>query len=408
MTNPRVLVVAPRLDIGGTEVHLARVLPKLRQAGLDVSLFTIARGGRLEPDFIAAGVPVLGIEVAGPRLLRSLRAAHVLRQEIRRLRPDILQFFLPEPSLIGSLAAAGLASPLRIMSRRSLSHYRRNHLFLAWLDRRINRSMNSLIGNSSAVAAELIEECGDADKVGIIHNGIEVPPTPDAQSRAACRARLGTPDDAFVIVMIANLFPYKGHADLIAALGLVRGRLRGPWRLLLIGRDEGIGAVLKTQSETLGINANILWLGERSDSQELLAAADLGILASHQEGFSNSLIEMMAQAMPVVATSVGGNIDAVVDGESGRLVPAKDPAALGEAIADLYEDADTQKRMGDAARSRVERLFSLELCVHRYLNLYRGLIANKTIPAAQLIDPPGAGGVPSAQRVSSNAEKISG
>ena len=113
MTNPRVLVVAPRLDIGGTEVHLARVLPKLRQAGLDVSLFTIARGGRLEPDFIAAGVPVLGIEVAGPRLLRGLRAAHVLRQEIRRLRPDILQFFLPEPSLIGSLAAAGLASPLR-------------------------------------------------------------------------------------------------------------------------------------------------------------------------------------------------------------------------------------------------------------------------------------------------------
>ena len=137
----------------------------------------------------------------------------------------------------------------------------------------------------------------------------------------------------------------------------------------------------------LGIGPNILWLGERSDPQAMLAAADLGVLPSHQEGFSNSLIEKMAHALPVIATRVGGNSDAVVDGESGRLVPVADAKALGAAIAALYEDTGLRARMGAAARLRVERLFTLEVCVRRYLNLYLGIVANPGAPVAQLIDP---------------------
>ena len=154
--GPRVLFVAPRLDAGGAEIHLARVLPQLRRANLDVSLFTIARGGRLEGDLIAAGVPVLGAEMSGVRPVRSLRVARALRREIRSLRPDILHFFLPEPYLIGSIAAAGLGGMIRIMSRRSLADYQRNHRLLARLERYLHRFTNALIGNSSAVAVQLI------------------------------------------------------------------------------------------------------------------------------------------------------------------------------------------------------------------------------------------------------------
>jgi glycosyltransferase involved in cell wall biosynthesis len=187
--------------------------------------------------------------------------------------------------------------------------------------------------------------------------------------------------------VIANLIPYKGHADLFAALANVRERLHGPWRLVLIGRDEGVGPELKQQAELLGISPNILWLGERPNAQATLAAADLGVLPSHQEGFSNSLIEKMAHALPVVATRAGGNSDAVVDGESGCLVPIADPGALGAAIIALYEDAGLRTRMGAAARLRVERLFSLKVCVGRYLNLYRGITSNAGAPVARLIDP---------------------
>jgi len=383
----RVLVVAPRMEIGGAEMHLSRVLPRLKRADLDVSLFTIARGGPLDAVLARGGVPVLGIEERGGRALASLRTVLALRGEIARLKPDILHYFLPEPYLIGSAAAAG-RNPIKIMSRRSLSVYQGNHPMLAKLERLLHRTVAALIGNSSAVAAQLITESGAPEKVGIIHNGIEPPPPVDTAARAAHRRAVGIPADAFVIATIANLIPYKGHSDLLAGLGAVRARLTGSWRLMLIGRDEGIGARLKRQAGELGIAGNILWLGERADAQDLIAAADIGVLPSHQEGFSNSLIEKMAYGLPVVATRIGGNIDAVADGATGRLVPVADPAALGEAIAALYEDAGLRARMGAAARLRVERLFSLEACVRRYLNLYRGLVQHKETPVAQLIDTP--------------------
>ncbi len=247
--------------------------------------------------------------------------------------------------------------------------------------------MNTLIGNSSAVAAQLIAECGDSDKVGVIHNGIELSPPSGQQARMARRRELGIPEDAFVIATVANLIPYKGHADLLTALAGMRERLRGPWRLIVVGRDEGTGQDLKRQAEKLGIGTNILWLGERTNPQELLAAADLGVLPSHQEGFSNSLIEKMAQGLPVVATRVGGNSDAILDGESGWLVPVAKPTVLGDAIATLYEDPGLRARMGTAARKRVESFFTLEACVRRYLNLYIGIAADRAVPVAQLINP---------------------
>jgi len=386
--GPRVLFVAPRLDTGGAEVHLARILPQLRRAGLDVSIFTIARGGRFEDELIAAGVPLLGAQMRGLPSLRSLRAARALRHEIRNLRPDILHFFLPEPYLVGSVAAAGIGGMIKIMSRRSLADYQQNHPALRHLERYLHRFTNALIGNSNAVAAQLVQECGHPEKVGVIHNGIELPPMPGRHTRATRRRELGIPEDAFVIVVVANLIPYKGHADLLAALGTVRERLSTPWRLMLSGRDEGIGVQLRQQAGALGIGANMLWLGECADPQTMLVAADLGVLPSHQEGFSNSLLEKMAHGLPVIATRVGGNSDAVADGESGCLVPAADAEALGTAIATLYEDIELRARMGKAARARVERLFTLEACVRRYLNLYLGIVANAELPVARLIDPP--------------------
>jgi glycosyltransferase involved in cell wall biosynthesis len=384
--GPRVLVVAPRLDAGGAEIHLGRVLPPLRRAGLDISLYTMSRGGRLEEGLIAAGVPVFGAKISGAHPMRGLRAGYDLRRELRRLKPDILHFFLPEPYLVGSLAAAGLGGMIRIMSRRSLADYQRNHPILAKVERHLHRSVNALIGNSSAVAAQLIAECGDPDRVGVIHNGIEVLPSPGQQARVARRRELAIPEDAFVIATVANLIPYKGHADLLAALAIVRGRLHGVWRLIVIGRDEGIGEELKRQAENSGIGQNVLWLGEQSNPQATLAAADLGVLPSHQEGFSNSLIEKMAQGLPVIATRVGGNSDAVIDGESGWLVPVADPTALGAAIATVYEDPRLQVRMGAAARMRIEYFFTLEACVRRYLNLYIGIVTNDGVPVARLIN----------------------
>ncbi len=106
----------------------------------------------------------------------------------------------------------------------------------------------------------------------------------------------------------------------------------------------------------------MVWIEGRSDAQTPLAAADVGILPSHEEGVSNSLIEMMAGALPVIATRVGGNVDAIVDGESGLLVPVKGAAALAAAIAKLHGDPALRRSMGAAARARRRAFFARRLC----------------------------------------------
>ena len=380
----RVLVVAHRLEIGGTEMHLARVLPLLCHRGLDVSLFVLSRGGRLEPRLAASGIDVTGPRRQPMRLMQNIAALYSLRRELRRLRPDIVHYFLPEPYLIGSLAAAGIGVT-RIMSRRSLADYQIQHPLLARPEHWLHRFTAALIGNSKAVVRELIGECGDASKVGLIPSGIEMPPAISAERRNAARQQFGIPADAFVMAVSANFIPYKGHGDLFDALGLLPSAGERPWRLMLIGRDHGLVEGLRAKAEALGFASNIVWLNECDDAQTPLDAADIGILPSHQEGLSNSLLEKMARGLAVIATRVGGNPDAVIEGESGLLVPARDPRALMAAIVELRDNTDLRARLGAAARARVQEHFSLDACVRRYLNLYQGVARRGSVPIQAVI-----------------------
>ena len=312
---PRVTVVTNRLSTGGAERHLAQVLPALKARGLDVELFLLERGGVLEPQLASGGVTVEGVFRRFGRAGHLLVAAGALYRHLRKRRPDVLHFFLPESYLVGAIVAIAAGHRVCVMSRRSLSHYQRNHRFLAGLERILHRRMTALLGNSQAVVDELAGEAGDRGKIGLIHNGVEVPPLNDAQQRVGLRGRLGLPVDAFVMVIVANLITYKGHADLLDALALIKSRLPQPWRLLIVGRDEGIGSQLQAQANRQNLSNNMVWLGERNDIETIWQLADLGLLVSHQEGFSNALIEAMGQGVPMVATAVGGNLDAIEDGK---------------------------------------------------------------------------------------------
>jgi glycosyltransferase involved in cell wall biosynthesis len=384
--SPRALVVVNKLTTGGAERHLSQILPELRARGLEIELFVLERGGDLEAALAASGVPISGPLRRFGRAMHLLVAALVLYREIRTKRPDVLHFFLPESYLVGGIVAAAAGHRICLMSRRSLSHYHRIHPWLAWVERRLHRRMSALLGNSQAVVHELVDETGDRDKIGLIHNGVALSPPIDERSRALQRARLDLPTDAFVMVIVANLIHYKGHFDLLDALGLVATNLPQPWRLVVVGRDEGIGTQLKLKAERLNLNPNILWLGARGDVEAILPAADLGLLVSHQEGFSNALIEMMGQGLPTIATAIGGNLDAVVDGQSGRLVPVKDSARLGEAILELALDPSARGALGLAARKRTIALFSMTGCVTRYERLYRGFRELTHRPVQPIID----------------------
>jgi glycosyltransferase involved in cell wall biosynthesis len=384
---PDVAVVTSRLDVGGTERHIARILPALQRRGLDVALYVMERGGQLEAEIAALGVRVDGPSPGGALggALHWPKATLNLALWLRRERPGIVHFFLPRPYVFGSLAAELAGHRRRLMSRRSLTDYRDKYPMLGRVERFLHTRTFGILGNSQAVIAQLATEVDDLNKLALIHNGIEMPSPVFTSSRRQTRGVLQIPDGALVVAVIANLIAYKGHGDLLDALARVKDRLPSSWRLLAIGRDDGIGTELKARASAANIAGNIMWLGERADVDELLAASDIFVLPSHQEGFSNALLEAMAARLPAVATAVGGNRDAVVEDETGYLVPPHDAPALATAILRLAQDRDLRARLGEAGRRRVEELFSLEACVDRYEALYRALGADDPPPVSAIL-----------------------
>jgi len=370
MNRSRILVVGPPLTIGGTERHLAKVLPALARRGFDVHLHVMARGGELEQLIAEAGIEIEGPPPGLSRPIRATRFLAGLVARLRSLRPDLVHLFLPEPVLIGSIAARISGRFPIIVSRRSLSTYRAGRATGGALERLATRHADALIGNSRAVSAELLSESGDARKIGLIYNGIVVPELITVEERAVRRARIGIAPDAFLLMTVANLLPYKGHADLIAALALAAPRLPDSWRLALVGRDGGIGEELDKMLVEAGLQESVLRVGVRPDATELVAAADLAVLPSHEEGFSNALIEGMAAGTPSIATRVGGNVDAIEHGVSGLLASPRDPRSIAEAIERLVENPDLARQLGCAARARIQSRFEETTMLDRYERLW--------------------------------------
>jgi len=172
-----------------------------------------------------------------------------------------------------------------------------------------------------------------------------------------------------VVIVVANLIPYKGHAELIRAAKQVITTIPES-RFLLVGEDRGILKDLENQVNAMGISERVMFLGQRNDIPQLLAASDLSVLASHEEGFSNVVLESMAAGLPVIATDVGGNREAVLDGVTGWLVPPGDPAAMAEKIILTLRDLSVAKIQGDRGRMRVKQQFTVEQMVDAHLKLY--------------------------------------
>ena len=399
------LVVTGDLDLGGTERHLVQVLPRLPRERYRVLVYTLSHKGALAPELEAGGIPVVEPPLAGVlsgRLGRVGRRSLLLAVSVARLcvlmvreRPAVVHLFLPEAYLVGGLSALLTRCRVRVMSRRSLNVYQRKRRLAARLERWLHRHMQVVLGNSAAVVDELRAEGVAAHRLGLIYNGVDT--AGYSGDRGAARAALGIAGDALVLVTVANLIEYKGHADLLDALGRIGGDLPPGWVLLCVGRDDGLGAALDARAAALGLAGNVRWLGERSDVPALVRCADIGFLCSHEEGFSNTILEGMAAALPMVVTDVGGNREAVVDGITGLIVLPREPRALADAVLALARDPTRRAAMGAAGRRRVAETFSLEACVARYERLYSALTANDGRPVAAVLEEAEAPPLPSRQ-----------
>lgn len=381
-----ILVVIGQLEIGGTERHLLNVLPAIQDDDIKCTVYTLRGGGSLERTMVVAGVKVISPSHQSRGWLGLLRTVWHLVATLRAERPDILHFFLPEAYLLGGFCSLVGPSCIRVMSRRSLNHYQRKWAIAPALEQFFHRRMDCVLSNSAAVAEDLRGE-GVAESInGIIYNGVELPVENAASANAALRADLRIDDGALVLVMVANLIHYKGHSDVIEALHVVRDQMPDNWTMLMIGRDNSeIQKDLAEQAETAGLADHFRWIGPVADVNSYLSIADIAIAASHEEGFSNAVLESMAASLPLIVTDVGGNTEAVIDGESGVVVPAQDPEALGKAIVDLGHDDLRRAQLGQAARARVASHFTMNDCVNAYKRVYQSLARGSQEPIRDVI-----------------------
>jgi glycosyltransferase involved in cell wall biosynthesis len=294
-------------------------------------------------------------------------AAGRLRALVRRVRADVVHAHAAHAVSLAALAVVGTRVPL-LVTRRVALPLRRNPLS-RWKYARPAH----FIAVSQRVRSVLRAGGVAAERISVVHSGVEVGRAA-ARASAATLRELGVEPGRPLVVMVSALIPpHKDPATFLAAIAAVRDA-GGDVQALLVG-DGPLAAAAARLCSRLGLGGVVRLVGFRRDAVELLAAADVAVLSSRDEGLGTTLLDAMVAGVPVAATAAGGVTEVVRDEVDGLLVPVGDAAALGAAIGRLLGEADLRASLVAAARERV-RQFSIDRTVEGTLDVYRSLASN--------------------------------
>jgi glycosyltransferase involved in cell wall biosynthesis len=297
-----------------------------------------------------------------PRVERGARLAGInrLRRLFRRERPAIVHAHLSWPfACKHGVLAAWLGRVPAILGTAQLFLPPDGSVQPRW----VLRAYRRIIAVSEEVRRRYAQELGVPDgRLCVVPNAIRVPPA--APRLLALRTSLLTGRSNYLVLTPARLHPQKGHTFLIAAAAEV------PGVTFAFAGDGPLRQALETQAREQGVADRCVFLGERDDVPQLLAAADLVVLPSLFEGLPVSVLEAMAAERPVIATAIGGTDEAITTEVTGLLVPPRDPSALAAAIRRLQGDPERSRRLAEAARGRVERSFSADATAREIMRIY--------------------------------------
>ena len=375
--SPLVLHVIHRLATGGLENGVVNLIDGLRGAGFrhavacieDVSDFR-RRLARQDVEFVALHRSRVGIW----RVRRQIYAL------CRRLRPAIVH--TRNLSGLDALLPARLAGVGRCVHGEhgwDVDDLQGARLRPALLRRLHSPLVDRYVTVSKDLERYLVRRIGiSPSRITAICNGVDVERFAPARVKpvhllpAAWRA--ATP---FVIGSVGRIQPVKDQAALVRAFARLvaeRRELRARLRLAIVG-DGPLLPALRELAQSLGV-ADIAWFpGALDDVPEVLRLFDVFVLPSLNEGISNTILEALASGLPVAATRVGGNVEIVDDGRTGRLFAPGDVAALAGLLGEYVDDPGLRGAHAAAARRAATERFSLDAMVAQYRALYESLLA---------------------------------
>ena len=305
--------------------------------------------------------------------LNGLRQFARLCQLARREKVDIIHTFFEKSEVMGWLAVRLTHIANWVTSRRDLG-FKRSKIF-NYIFKFTGRDCKRCVAVCRAVKDQMVLQEGIApEKIDVISNGLDFSPYKQPARIVALRNELGIDDNVALVGMIANFYlEIKGHAYFLKAAQKVLQKVADV-EFLLIG-DGHLRSRYEKMARDLRIEKKIHFLGKRGDVPAILYSLNISVLSSLSEGFSNTLLESMAAARPVVATRVGGNPEIVIDGTTGYIVPPANSQAMAKAIIDLLQNPEKALAMGAAGKKLVEEKFTIESMVNSYERLYESLLS---------------------------------
>ena len=344
----------------------------------------------------ALGIPVraMGMRPGVPDPRGVVRLARLLHRE----RPQIVQTWMDHSNLIGGVAAR-LAARAPVIWGVHHTNYvpqitKRTTLMTVSACARLSRWLPTrIVCCSEAARATYAQRGFAAERLTVIPNGIDTDAfRPDPAARLDVRRELGLAPDATLIGLIARYAPMKDHATFLRAAAALKSRLPDVHFLLCGGQVDPGNETLASMVAELGLRGHCHLLGPRRDMPRLQASLDLATSSSVSgESFRISIGEAMACGVPCVATDVGDG--APILGETGRVVPPRDPRTLAAACRELLElSPEARARMGQSSRLHIQERYELVSITRRYEDLYETLCAGGGRSTAPVL--PGAGPAP--------------
>ena len=374
----RITFIITDLLTGGAELMLARLLGALDREKFAPRVIALADDGPVGARLRAVGVPVetLGLPPGSPvgAGRAVLRLVRILRDE----QPALVQTWMYHADLLGGLAAKLAGAPVVWSIRNHTldpAVLKRSTRMVVRLCAALSRSVPlRIVTNAAATAGVHIEAGYDAGRMVVIPNGFDLHAfKPDPAARQWLRAELGLPPDTLLVGLAARFDPMKDHHSFARAAGLAAVQ-QAKLHFVLFG--EGVNPANRQLTGWLqasGVMGRAHLLGSRTDVPRLLAALDVAALSSVGEAFPNVVAEAMACGVPCAVTGVGDA--ARIIGQTGRVSPPNDPAALAANWLELLAlPAAERQALGAAARQRIADNYSLAHSAAQFADLYQGLV----------------------------------
>ncbi len=358
----QILIGIGTLNIGGTEKHVVDIIKSFNRKKFKISLFLLWQNGE-NLKLIPKDVIVYKV----PDFLTRFSKLAVVFQSIKLLiillrnKFIVVHYFLPHMYVIGGLISVLLKKKI-IMSRRSLNNYQKKNKFFRTIEPFLHKKCTKIFVNSNSIKTQLIdEENVEKKKIELIFNGVE-----NFNVKRINKEHI-------TIICVANFIYYKRHFDILKSFSQLKS---SNVRLKLVGNGSSskinqIENFIKHHK----MKDRVDILREQNKVCEIIGQSDIGLLASEEEGFSNAILEYMSCGLPVVASNVGGNKEAIIHNKNGFLFEVGDTKKMTHYLEKLIKNKELRINMGKQSQLIQRKKYTIKQQINAYEDIYSSIIS---------------------------------